>query len=384
MKILLISATLPPAPDGIGDYTARLSEQLSSDGHETTVWTSRKKAVDQISGVVIQQPFLVDQRGGLSGILKSLHSLEAQNQLPDAAVLQFNHFSWGRRGLNLHLPILVRSIKTKWPKLRLGVMFHEVSVPPCNWRFRIMRLWQVWQYRTLAEAADLRIFSIEKWLQAERNRNTRRPETDSIHLPVGSNLPPSRESREKTRLRLGISKDTFVMGSFGTAHPSRLINWVGSAISLAYSTGRKLLLLHVGPDGDVYRKVAGKVPFIDSGRLPADKASGAISSMDLFLSPFTDGISTRRGSLMAALSHGIPFVTTLGPLSDNVWSERFSNAAVPVEDGSENFAELVKSLMTSPLELKLIGSKGKCLYDEQFAWNRISQKLTSSLSVIAP
>ncbi len=38
----------------------------------------------------------------------------------------------------------------------------------------------------------------------------------------------------------------------------------------------------------------------------------AIAAMDIMLNPFTDGISTRRGSALAALQQGVPLVTTKG------------------------------------------------------------------------
>ena len=51
---------------------------------------------------------------------------------------------------------------------------------------------------------------------------------------------------------------------------------------------------------------------------PADEVSRRLSAADLNLSAFIDGVSTRRGSLMAALQHGVASVGTRGYLTDQM------------------------------------------------------------------
>ena len=50
---------------------------------------------------------------------------------------------------------------------------------------------------------------------------------------------------------------------------------------------------------------------------------------DLMLQPYPDGVSTRRGSMMAALAHRRAVVTTDGALSEPLW--RQSGAVALVE-----------------------------------------------------
>src|SRR5205807_1928318 len=42
-----------------------------------------------------------------------------------------------------------------------------------------------------------------------------------------------------------------------------------------------------------------------TGRLSAEDVSGWMQTVDLLLAPFSDGMSSRRTSVMAALEHGV-------------------------------------------------------------------------------
>ena len=52
-----------------------------------------------------------------------------------------------------------------------------------------------------------------------------------------------------------------------------------------------------------------------TGYLPAAGVSAAFMAADLCVLPYVDGASYRRGSLMAALAHGLPIVTTISAVS---------------------------------------------------------------------
>lgn len=381
--IVLITAKAPPQPDGIGDYTARLAETLAALDYPVSVWTSSDHSVAPIPGVVVEQPFSLHRRRGVTGIVRSLEAAAERDRLPEAVVLQFNQFSWGRWGLNPVLPHICKQIKRRWPSITLAVMFHEKVVPPNGWKLRLMRQWQLRQYAALADVSDVRFFSIEKWADAERRRRPERCVNDTLHLPVGSNVPAGAESAARPRAELGIAEDAFVLGSFGSLNPSRLTEWIGAAARrVSTATQGRAVLLHVGSGGEHYRSVCGDVPVIAPGRLPAIDAAGCFPLMDLFLAPFSDGVSTRRGSLMAALAHGVPFATTLGPLSDSLWRDHFAaRAAVAVSDGPECYAELVCRLATDLAARREIGRRAQELYEQQFCWPYVARRLAGRLGL---
>jgi glycosyltransferase involved in cell wall biosynthesis len=58
-----------------------------------------------------------------------------------------------------------------------------------------------------------------------------------------------------------------------------------------------------------------------TGALEAKALAEHLSACDVLLQPYPDGISTRRGSTMAALALGLPMVTNLGHLSEEFWTD---------------------------------------------------------------
>jgi glycosyltransferase involved in cell wall biosynthesis len=262
---------------------------------------------------------------------------------------------------------------------RLAVMFHETYVPPVNWKFKVMRFWQVRQYRELADLADVRLFSIEKWAEREAIRCPQRPASATVHVPVGSNLPFCQPLEAKSRDDLGIPPDAIVCGIFGSAHPSRLLDWLGAAVSELRSENFNVVVLYIGCDGEQVRKACSGASVFDQGRLTADEAARCFSAMDLYISPFIDGLSTRRGSVMAALQHGVPVVSTIGELTDKLFAE--SLHAVRLVDARDK-SQFVAAVKACALDPGNMGANGAELYRSHFDWPQIALKVVDHVSVI--
>jgi len=109
-----------------------------------------------------------------------------------------------------------------------------------------MRQWQNRQLHSLARLAEVIFVSTTRW---ESEIEAVWPKAVCHHLPVGSNLPCSKLSREVARDNLPIFPVTLVLGIFGSAHPTRMADWVGAAVRGAASVQDKLVVLYVGKDG---------------------------------------------------------------------------------------------------------------------------------------
>ena len=68
---------------------------------------------------------------------------------------------------------------------------------------------------------------------------------------------------------------------------------------------------------------------------------------------------------MAALANGVPVVTTIGVLSEPVWSDG-AVAAAPAGD-ADRLARLALDLLDRPDRLAELGLAGQRLYQDQFA-----------------
>ena len=97
-----------------------------------------------------------------------------------------------------------------------------------------------------------------------------------------------------------------------------------------------------------------------------EDASGYLYSADICIQIFQDGVSFRRGSFLAPLSHGVPIITTkLNALPDGL--EEYRNVlAAPVGD-VEGLANSVRELISSRRLRERIGRNGRTLA-KNFSW----------------
>lgn len=371
MKLSLVFPTLPPALDGIGDYTARLAAAFSGLG-EVTVHTA-SPGFEEIEGVRIVRSFSVDTPTGIRGLEQGL--LQSR---PDWVVLQYNPFSYGPRGFNLTLPKVLKRVKRKLPGARLAVMVHEPFVPVDGVKNLVMTLWQRWQLWQLGRAADLMYFTIESWVERFSRWFSKTP---VYHLQVGSNVPRIPSNREETRRQLGISDDEFVAGIFGTLHPSRLMHFVGRAIQEVKRAGRPLTILYIGPHGSRAAAALEDARVIDAGKLPPADVSRYFQAMDMYLAPFRKGVSARRGSFLVGIQHGIATVSTHGIHTDSFIRKADEAAFLLASDKDSNaFANCVKRMALDDELRQNVAAAGEKFFGSHFSWSGIAGRQYSDMS----
>jgi len=372
LKIYIIAAALPPALDGIGDYTALLALEIARS-HTVTILTGQAQPTP-IAGVVVETLFSVSESASVRDLIARIESGP-----PDWVLLQYNPFSYGRWGCNLHLPGVIAEIKRRCPKTRITVMMHEYFAEPVdNWRFAIMNTWQRWQFWSLGQSADLLFFSME----ASAHRFQRWfPRTPCRHLPVGSNLPHVSLKRSEARARLGIETQTLVFGLFGSAHISRLLNWARLAAEAVAANGHDVCVLYVGPDQHKVCQALGSVPLIADGAAAPEEASRRLAAMDIYLLPFADGVSTRRGTLMAGLQHGLAILGTRGCHTEGILGDHHDKALLLAEmQSSEAFAATALRLTDNVLLRERLGQNARLLYDAHFSWPRIAERQLQAMA----
>lgn len=373
MKLDLIFPVLPPTLDGIGDYTARLAVELAKT-NDVRILTAQSDAlpVDD-GGVEVEEAFSLSSRSDVRTLIAPI-----RKRRPDWVILQYNPFSYGRWGLNLSLPGVLHTVQETLPDVRVALMVHEPFVDVETWRFAVFTTWQRWQLWQLGRAADAIFFSTEPWVDRFRSWF---PNTPLTHLPVGSNIPHVPSDRTAIRKALGLPTDALVCGIFGSAHESRNLSLFRHTMrAVSASCAHPLHVLYVGKAGNQIGKGLDDVPFLDAGALPAADVSRHFSAMDLYLVPFRDGVSTRRGSFMVGLQHGVPTVTTIGPDTGTTLRTEAGDAflAAPCQDSSA-YTGAVEQLINDPSARQRYGRAGRLLYESTFDWPRIASRLLPPL-----
>lgn len=363
LQIFIISAALPPQLDGIGDHTAHLAAELAKSATVTVL--TGATAPDPIPGVRVDTAFSADDPRSVWNLVGRV-----MEDKPDWVLLQFNQFSFGKWGLNPYLPLAMRQIKRRCPQTRFAWMAHEDFVPVISWKFAVMTTWQRWQFWMLGRTADVIFFSIDPWVDRYRRWFPGKP---VVHLPVGSNMPRVAITREEARARLGIAEETLVLGLFGTAHSSRLLHLVRAAMQAAYEENPNVLALYIGPHSAAVCEALHGFPVLAEGPFPADEVSRRFAAMDIYLVPIIGGVSTRRTSLMTALQHGIPIVSTFGAQTDQMLLTENKEAFILSDvDRPKAFTASVLRLAGDKVLRAKTGQQGLRLYQSQFTWERIA------------
>ena len=357
-RVVLVHGDRGAAVDGIRDYTDRLVGELAR----------HSLAVTQLhlpTGLPRQATWslLAPQLGGLD---------------PNAAVvLQYSPFCYGRRGFAPWLPADLMRLRARRERPRLAVMIHEPYVPIDSWRSALMGSWQRFQLGSLRLAADTVFASIEPWAR----KFAHPPHLPAHHLPVGSNFPDARAERERSRERLGADEETLVIGCLGRSHPSWLGGHVVAATNRIARSGRPLLLLKLGAEAEPSAGLDPTVRLERPGFLEPGDFAALLAAADLFLVPTADGVSSRRGSLMAALQHGVPVVAIDGPLTDPVLRGTPALTLTPAGD-REAYAHAALALAADREHRRAAGRAGRDLYEREFDWPVIGNKLIAGLAAV--
>ena len=330
--------------DGIDEYSRRLVDALGEIGMEARYET-----------------------GGLSPVI-------ASRRKPRWVLLQYNPFRYGRAGF---APGLLRDmLRLRRAGVPLVVMVHESWVDMTDWRTTLAGSWQRLQLRVLARLADAVMASTESF--------ARQVGHGAVHIPVATNVTPVPANRSEARARLGLD-GALTVALFGRAHPSRALDHAEAAIAaLAEAHGPGgLSVLNLGADAPLVRVPLG-VEVRSPGRQTESELSVALTASDLVLLPLVDGVSTRRGTLMAALAHGRPVVGLVGGHTDRVLAEaRDAISLAPAGDRAA-FARATVEVALDPERRMSMGEAGRCLYASHFDWPLAAGRVASVLERVAP
>lgn len=292
----------------------------------------------------------------------------------DVLLVQYNPFSYGRWGFAPG--VVLWALRQRWTRSAgmLTFMVHEPYVAAVDVRSCLMATWQRPQlvllcllaHRVLAPSAE----------QARRcGGRIRHPRV----VPVGSNLPDARASRAASRRAIGIGAEDIVLVSFAASSAGRLQELVSSASMGVLDRGHSCVLLVLGLSNLPPHSVPKTVRVICTGYLEDAAAAACLAAGDIFLAPYVDGVSTRRGTLIAALQHGMPVVGTVTSQSDPVLAESEAIVGVAV-DADDDFRRATGDLASSSDDRIRRGAAARALFEREFAWERIVSRLMDQLA----
>jgi glycosyltransferase involved in cell wall biosynthesis len=395
---MMVCPSYPPqaVTCGVGDYTRCLATELARQGETVTVITSgewRGQAQRAEVGRGQAQPGHVRGPGGHIGAprLQQKHAtdhastvdvsgptvLPVLDDIPawwrvmpaDVVHVQYAPDLYRRRGQLVLLPM----------RARLGgappvvVTFHTLlDGTPAG---RALPMW-------LLAAADATISANEEVTGMVRRRLPAWLAGRLTEIPIGSNIAPAPAAdRAAVLARLSLPADSLLITHFGLVYPGKGLETLLDALMQVRRRHPHAHLVIVGDTREQDRAYrAGLEARVDrlglcaavvwTGRMADADASRVLSAADLFVAPFDEGASIRRGSLIAGIAHGRPVLSTLAA-RPSAWLRDGEALALVAPRDAAALAERMIALLDAPAERARLAGAARTLAG-RFAWPDIA------------
>ncbi len=383
MRIGLITGEYPPDQGGVGDFTAHLASALAAQGNQVHVITTqpdRSALVGTRSKPAPQETREVTVHRTLSSWgWRCWRGIAAW---ADDLGLDVLNVQYQAAAYNMHPAI--NAIPRPQARPPVVVTFHDLKVPYLFPKAGPLRWWMV---RWLASHADAVIVTNEE----DRMRLDDELDLRELHLvPIGTNIVPrSRDLYDPMaqRARWGIEPEDLLLGFFGFLNESKGFEELIRAQALLVEQGLPVHLLKIGgrvgtadPTNRAYAErvddliaALGLIERVHwTGYSKPEEVSAALLAADICVLPFRDGVSFRRGSLLACLAHGRAVVTTHPRV--RLREARDGETMVLVDPGDPSgLAKAVHRLRLNP-ELRTRLESGATALAEEFSWGQIADR----------
>lgn len=338
MHVLFVTGEFPPMQGGVGDCTNEIARALCKLNLQVSVLTSDDppfRVGDPPSRV--DPPFRVEFPPSAFNVFRLVHKWDHTGlQLlrhamsvtrADIIHIQYQTAAFGMHPMINFAPRLLNLYPfAPSPRGRGGwgarfvVTFHDLLPMYLFPKAGRVRDWATFQ---LARGGDAVIATNEQdyaRLQAQLAGTDTPPEL----IPIGSNIdpaPPPGYDRAAWRARLGAAPGETLLCYFGFLNASK----GGETLirALAQIPNARLLMIggQVGASDATNAQYGSRVEqqlkerglesrVLWTGFTAAEEVSANFLAADICVLPYRDGASFRRGTLMAALAHGMPIVTT--------------------------------------------------------------------------
>lgn len=370
-SLSLLTPEYPPQPGGVSDYVERLVAALTAAGAACTVIAPEAGSRQLPAGATLQA---LPPQFGLAALRRLRALIRQANQRGEPLLLQYVPHAFGLKGMNLPL-VLLLCLGTR----RLWTMFHEVSFTHEDARGPAQHLLASVQQRMARwlVARSERVFvSTSAWTPRLAVMGARQTVEE---LPIFSNLPVLSAAEAATLnphpFKEGEQRIAH-FGTFGEAIRESLLLTLPSL--LEGQPQRRVLLMGRGA-ARFAENLAKATPAIASqllvldGAAPATVAAG-LATASVVLQPFSDGVTTRRTSLMATLALGCPTVSTTGFLTEALWAESQALRLCPAGN-SPALVQAVEQLLADAGERGALGARAAAFYAEHFSAERCVARL---------
>jgi len=363
----IITCEYPPQFGGVADYTYQVAAGLAREGDEVHVWCPAGEAPPRpAAGVVVHCALGAYSPADLRRLGEDLD----RSGFPRRLLVQWVPHGYGYQSMNLGFCwwLWRRAVAGH----RIEIIAHEAFLPFSARSLRqngpalLHRLMTILLLRAAARVWT----TIPAWERCFRPYALGR-HIPFTWIPIPSNIPVDDDpaARDTMRRRYAGPED-FLIGHFGTHGQTVVALLEPILFALSEGSPNQSVLL-MGPAGERFRdELLRKHPSLEgrihaTGTLSPLELSHNLAACDVLVQPYPDGVSTRRGSVMAGISHGKPVVTTTGALTETFWSAQDAVKLAPAGD-TDGFVACVQRFRHDAAERERAGRAARKLYLERF------------------
>ena len=322
MRIGLIAGEYPPLQGGLGDYTRELARALAEAGHEPHVLSQFVEGASSLETTRLGEHELTVHRLVSHWDWQTRRRIEGFVRAfkPDVLNLQYQAAAYQMHpAINLLPAALNKSIPTV-------VTFHDLKEPylfPKAGAFRRKAVLGM-----ARGGAAVVVTNVE-----DRDDLLREKIANVFLIPIGSNIAPANLAMfdgAAWRAANAIPADKTLIGYFGFMNASKGGETLVRALAELRGRGLNAAVLQIGgqtgasdPTNVAYaerlktlaEQLNVRQHIFETGFVDERGVSEAFANCALMALPYRDGVSFRRGTLMAALAHSKAIVTTTPRLS---------------------------------------------------------------------
>jgi glycosyltransferase involved in cell wall biosynthesis len=357
MNITFLSGSYPVMPCGVGDYTYNLVKSLSKlDKTNVTVITSKQARpyVDtNISIMMMPSWSIINMHRLVKYILISK---------PDILHIQYPAKGYGK-GLSANLiPLVIKILNSNLP---IVVTIHEFHVAHLVRKLSMFFL--------LFYAKAIIISDINEYHSLNKLLLWRKQSNKIVTIPLAPNIPLKSKHIPKRDI------DIAMLCYFGFLSKTKNIKFLFAVLSKLFIEGLPFKFLFIGgfsQNDRAYIQELGKKHHIlnlisFSGYRSCEDVSRLLAGCDIALFPFCDGVTLRRASLIAAMQHGLPVVTTGAKGQIPSGLSHGDNIMLSEVDDVDGFTKSIREIVNDyNLRIKISNNAKK--WSEPFNWNNVS------------
>ena len=381
MKIGLVTGEYPPMEGGVGAFTQELAQAMANLGHDIHIITSKAARPEQAPRKASEIYEPIDLPFARLHPRVKKWKWSALSEVVDVAIryeldiinIQYQAAAYDMRSAAINfLPWRLKHI------LKTAVTFHDLRVPYLFPKAGGLRETAV---HFMAKQANGNIATnLEDFAELEQLKPPVR------QIPIGSNITtytPNHIEIAEARELLNVAETDCLLGYFGFLNESKGADTLITALAqLPDSTHLVFIGGQTGASGPVNNKsflgqlhqqikaleVGYRVHW--TGFVNDQRVSTFLNAADIMVMPYRDGISLRRGTLMAALAHKRPLISTLPQIptpelvhGENCW-------LVPVDD-VDALAQAIQTLWSDEKLRSKLGNGATAVAD-LFTWDKIA------------